>query len=141
MYVSVCVCVCVCVFKSNEWKSVDQRRPHIHHIISPPRPLPDSPQHQLSAFTQKANPIHTTSAASLLFLQERSSEDSKEAEAFQDLLTARTQEFVEELLVPHFGGMITFVRDCENLQEKGQLDTLRDQERESPVISAAGIAA
>ena len=129
------------MFKSNEWESVDRRRPHIHHIISPPHPLPDSPQHQLSAFTQKANPIHTTSAASLLFLQERSSEDSKEAEAFQDLLTARTQEFVEELLVPHFGGMITFVRDCENLQEKGQLDTLRDQERESPVISAAGIAA
>ena len=46
------------------------------------------------------------------------------------MLTARTQEFVEEILVPHFGGMITFVRDCENLLEKGQLDTLRDQEGE-----------
>lgn len=61
-------------------------------------------------------------------LVERTSEDSKEAEVFRDLLTARTQEFVEEVLVPHFGGMITFVKDCENLVEKGQLDSLPSQE-------------
>lgn len=61
-------------------------------------------------------------------LVERTSEDSKEAEVFRDLLTARTQEFVEEILVPHFGGMITFVKDCEILLEKGQLDSLGKQE-------------
>ena len=33
----------------------------------------------------------------LLCLQERTSEDSKEAESFQQLLTARIQEFVEEV--------------------------------------------
>nr|KAG5710557.1 hypothetical protein BaRGS_013203 [Batillaria attramentaria] len=65
----------------------------------------------------------------LSVLVERTSEDSKEAEVFRDLLTARTGEFVEEILAPHFGGMITFVKDCEMLQEKGQLDSLRDQER------------
>ena len=32
-----------------------------------------------------------------LSLQERTSEDSKEAESFQQLLTARIQEFVEEV--------------------------------------------
>ena len=47
---------------------------------------------------------------------------------FRDLLTARTGEFVEEVLVPHFGGMITFVKDCENLADKGQLDTMVNQE-------------
>ncbi|KAK7502660.1 hypothetical protein BaRGS_00006235 [Batillaria attramentaria] len=65
----------------------------------------------------------------LSVLVERTSEDSKEAEVFRDLLTARTGEFVEEILAPHFGGMITFVKDCEMLQEKGQLDSLREQER------------
>lgn len=46
----------------------------------------------------------------------------------RDLLTARTGEYVEEVLAPHFGGMITFVRDCENLVDKGQLDTFANQE-------------
>ncbi|PVD21732.1 hypothetical protein C0Q70_17532 [Pomacea canaliculata] len=65
----------------------------------------------------------------LAVLVERTSEDSKEAEVIRDLLTARTGEYVEEVLAPHFGGMITFVRDCENLVDKGQLDTFANQEK------------
>ena len=63
--------------------------------------------------------------------QERTTDDSKESESFKELLTARTQEFIEEILAPHFGGLITFVKEAEVLQERGQIEGLRTQERES----------
>uniref|UniRef100_A0A673I917 Vacuolar protein sorting-associated protein 52 homolog n=1 Tax=Sinocyclocheilus rhinocerous TaxID=307959 RepID=A0A673I917_9TELE len=44
------------------------------------------------------------------------------------LLLARTQEFIEEILSPAFGGMIAFVKESEALMEKGQLDKLRNDE-------------
>ena len=40
-------------------------------------------------------------------------EDSKESDSFQHLLNSRTQEYVEEILAPHFGGMMAFVKECE----------------------------
>ncbi|XP_016348765.1 vacuolar protein sorting-associated protein 52 homolog [Sinocyclocheilus anshuiensis] len=61
-------------------------------------------------------------------LMERAADDSKEVEGFQQLLLARTQEFIEEILSPPFGGMITFVKESEALMEKGQLDKLRTDE-------------
>uniref|UniRef100_UPI00358FDED2 vacuolar protein sorting-associated protein 52 homolog isoform X5 n=1 Tax=Myxine glutinosa TaxID=7769 RepID=UPI00358FDED2 len=64
----------------------------------------------------------------LIVLMERAAEDSKEVEGFQQLLNARTQEFVEELLAPPFGGMVAFVKDTESHLEKGQLDKLRQSE-------------
>uniref|UniRef100_UPI00358F60B9 vacuolar protein sorting-associated protein 52 homolog isoform X4 n=1 Tax=Myxine glutinosa TaxID=7769 RepID=UPI00358F60B9 len=64
----------------------------------------------------------------LMAVQERAAEDSKEVEGFQQLLNARTQEFVEELLAPPFGGMVAFVKDTESHLEKGQLDKLRQSE-------------
>ncbi|XP_065830309.1 vacuolar protein sorting-associated protein 52 homolog [Oscarella lobularis] len=48
----------------------------------------------------------------LAVLTERTT-DAKETESFQQLLTARTQEFVEEILAPGFGGMIGFVKDAD----------------------------
>ena len=42
-------------------------------------------------------------------------DDSKESESFQQLLNSRTQEYVEEILAPHFGGMMAFVKECEVL--------------------------
>ena len=33
-------------------------------------------------------------------------ENSKEAEAFRELLNARSAEYVDEILAPHFGGFI-----------------------------------
>ncbi|XP_052789808.1 vacuolar protein sorting-associated protein 52 homolog [Mya arenaria] len=62
-------------------------------------------------------------------ISERTSEDSKESESFKELLTARTHEFIDEVLTPHFGGMIMFVKDCEGLVERGNLDALKTEER------------
>lgn len=64
----------------------------------------------------------------LSVLMERAADDSKEVEGFQQLLLARTQEFIEEILSSPFGGMIAFVKEAEGLMEKGQLDRLRNEE-------------
>ncbi|XP_072226706.1 vacuolar protein sorting-associated protein 52 homolog [Leuresthes tenuis] len=64
----------------------------------------------------------------LSVLMERAADDSKEVEGFQQLLLARTQEFIEEILSPPFGGMIAFVKEAEALIEKGQLDRLKNED-------------
>ncbi|CAL9704030.1 unnamed protein product [Knipowitschia caucasica] len=64
----------------------------------------------------------------LSVLMERAADDSKEVEGFQQLLLARTQEFIEEILSAPFGGMIVFVKEAEALMEKGQLDKLKNDE-------------
>ncbi|KAK6327449.1 vacuolar protein sorting-associated protein 52 homolog [Coregonus clupeaformis] len=61
-------------------------------------------------------------------LMERAADDSKEVEGFQQLLQARSQEFIEEILSSPFGGMIAFVKESEALTEKGQLDRLKNDE-------------
>uniref|UniRef100_A0A8C8G4K3 Vacuolar protein sorting-associated protein 52 homolog n=1 Tax=Oncorhynchus tshawytscha TaxID=74940 RepID=A0A8C8G4K3_ONCTS len=61
-------------------------------------------------------------------LMERAADDSKEVEGFQQLLQARSQEFIEEILSSPFGGMIAFVKASEALIEKGQLDRLKNDE-------------
>lgn len=61
-------------------------------------------------------------------LTERTRENSKEAESFREQLTARSSEFVEEVLSPHFGGIIQLVKESEALIEKGQADDLKRQE-------------
>ena len=62
------------------------------------------------------------------FFQERTTEDSKESESFKELLTARTHEFIEEVLTPHFGNMIMFVKDCEGVIERGNPEALRHED-------------
>ncbi|KAL5011476.1 hypothetical protein ScPMuIL_010027 [Solemya velum] len=62
-------------------------------------------------------------------LMERTNEDSTESQSFKDLLTARTQEFVEEILAPHFGGLISFVKDMEMVLERGHGESYRGEER------------
>ncbi|XP_023831656.1 vacuolar protein sorting-associated protein 52 homolog [Salvelinus sp. IW2-2015] len=64
----------------------------------------------------------------LSVLMERAADDSKEVEGFQQLLQARSQEFIEEILSSPFGGMIAFVKEREALTEKGQLDRLKNEE-------------
>nr|XP_010598926.1 vacuolar protein sorting-associated protein 52 homolog [Loxodonta africana] len=61
-------------------------------------------------------------------LMERAADDSKEVESFQQLLNARTQEFIEELLSPPFGGLVAFVKEAEALIERGQAERLRGEE-------------
>lgn len=67
-------------------------------------------------------------------LLERTKEDSKETESFKELLQARTQEYVEEILAPHFGGMISFVKECELLQERGQADHMIREEKKVTML-------
>ncbi|XP_060590852.1 vacuolar protein sorting-associated protein 52 homolog [Ruditapes philippinarum] len=62
-------------------------------------------------------------------ITERTTEDSKESESFKELLTARTHEFIEEVLTPHFGGMIMFVKDLEGHIERGNMEALRNEEQ------------
>ena len=61
-------------------------------------------------------------------LQERTTDDSKESESLKQLLTARMQEFIEEMLIPHFGGMMAFVKDCEGAFDRGNIDILKSYE-------------
>ncbi|XP_022224489.2 vacuolar protein sorting-associated protein 52 homolog [Drosophila obscura] len=70
-------------------------------------------------------------------LMEHTRDNSKEAEAFREQLNARSNEYVEEILAPHFGGLIQFVKECEHFFEKEQMDELRKQERRSLALVAS----
>jgi len=61
-------------------------------------------------------------------LMERTPEDSHASETFKDLLNARTQEFIEEVLAPYFGGIVTFVKDVEAQLERGNSTQLKHLE-------------
>jgi vacuolar protein sorting-associated protein 52 len=60
-------------------------------------------------------------------LMERTRDNTKEAESFREQLSARSNEYVEEILSPHIGGMIHFVKEC----EKESQEDLKRQERRS----------
>lgn len=54
----------------------------------------------------------------LTVLLEHIRDNSREAESFRQHLSARSAEYVEEILSPHFGGMMTFVKEMEHQIEK-----------------------
>lgn len=56
-------------------------------------------------------------------------EDSKDTEEIKLQLSKRIQEIVEELLYPHFGSIITFVKDCEVYLEKDDRESLKRDEK------------
>ncbi|XP_037080746.1 vacuolar protein sorting-associated protein 52 homolog [Pollicipes pollicipes] len=62
-------------------------------------------------------------------IMERTKDNSKESESFRDLLAVRTAEYVEEILAPHFGGLMQLVRDAEAMVERADMDALRAEER------------
>lgn len=64
-------------------------------------------------------------------LMERTRDNSKEAEAFRELFKARSNEYVEEILSPYFGGIMQFVKECEQYIAKEQMDEYHRQERRS----------
>lgn len=70
-------------------------------------------------------------------LMERTRDNSKEAESFREQLNARSSEYVEEILAPHFGGIIQFVKECEQLIEKEQHEEYARQERRSLQLVAS----
>ncbi|XP_043280864.1 vacuolar protein sorting-associated protein 52 homolog [Venturia canescens] len=61
-------------------------------------------------------------------LMERTRDNSKEAESFREQLNARSSEYVEEVLSPHFGGIIQLVKESEALIEKGLVEDLKRHE-------------
>lgn len=64
-------------------------------------------------------------------LMEHTRDNTKEAEAFREQLTARSTEYVEEILTPHFGGIIQFIKECEHMPVEEQTQHFQRQERRS----------
>lgn len=60
-----------------------------------------------------------------VFKRSNIKEDSKDAEEIKLQLEKRIQQIVEELLYPHFGNMICFVKDCEVFLERDDHESLK----------------
>ncbi len=43
----------------------------------------------------------------------------------KELLASQTDGYVEELLFPHFGALMNFVKECEPLVDQGHTELLR----------------
>ena len=54
----------------------------------------------------------------LSIFSERTSGESKEGEAFRVQFNKRSSEYVEEVLMPHFGDLIAFLKEAEALVEQ-----------------------
>lgn len=65
----------------------------------------------------------------LTILSEKTREDSRECERLKELLAVRTSEYIEEVLAPHFGGMLTFVRETDHLIANNNIQALKDYEK------------
>lgn len=65
----------------------------------------------------------------LSILMEKTREETKESESLKQQLNKRIHDFVEELLYPHFGPMISFVKDCEVYLERGDDAALAQEEK------------
>ncbi|KAG6459324.1 vacuolar protein sorting-associated protein 52 homolog [Manduca sexta] len=73
----------------------------------------------------------------LSVLMERTRDNTKEAESFREQLQARSFEYVEEILSPHFGGMIQFVKEGEQLLESEKKSELANLEKKSISLVAS----
>ncbi|XP_026487433.2 vacuolar protein sorting-associated protein 52 homolog [Vanessa tameamea] len=73
----------------------------------------------------------------LSILMERTRDNTKEAESFREQLQARSSEYVEEILSPHFGGLMQFVKEGEQLQESGKKSELTNLEKKSLSLVAS----
>ena len=51
--------------------------------------------------------------------------------AFRELQAGVTAQFIEEALMPYFGELMMFVKECELAAERSGLDAYKHQERES----------
>ncbi|CAH2243999.1 vacuolar protein sorting-associated protein 52 homolog [Pararge aegeria] len=73
----------------------------------------------------------------LSILMERTRDNTKEAESFREQLQARSTEYVEEILSPHFGGLMQFVKEGEQLLESDRKSDLANLERKSISLVAS----
>lgn len=60
-------------------------------------------------------------------MQEKGQEP-KESDRFKTALSAKTSEYAEEILSPHFGGLIQFVKEAENHLQKENGDVIANDE-------------
>ena len=69
--------------------------------------------------------------------QEKSTSESKDSEDFKLQFSRKTADYIEEILFPHFGDLIKFCRDAENLIEKNQESQLRNLEQRAASVILA----
>jgi hypothetical protein len=60
--------------------------------------------------------------------KERIKEDNREAQNLKELLASRINDYVEEVLMPYFGNLICFVKECEIIIEKENTNALKAYE-------------
>lgn len=70
----------------------------------------------------------------LNIIMERTRDNSKEAQSFRTRLTNKSTEYVEEILSPHFGEMMQYVKECEYFIEKNNTDQLKKYETKTAGI-------
>lgn len=70
----------------------------------------------------------------LSIITERIRNNCKEVDTFRTLLDAKSVEYVEEILSPHFGGIIQYVKEGELLIEQNHLDELKKQENRQKML-------
>ncbi|KAJ2953682.1 hypothetical protein O0L34_g1299 [Tuta absoluta] len=73
----------------------------------------------------------------LSILMERTRDNTKEAESFREQLQARSTEYVDEILSPHFGGLMQFVKEGEHLGEGDKKSQLAALEKKSLSLVAS----
>lgn len=70
----------------------------------------------------------------LNIIMERTRDNSKEAEIFKSRLAAKSGEYAEQILFPHFGELIQYVKECEHYFENAKIKELKAMESKSPAI-------
>lgn len=69
-----------------------------------------------------------------VFKRSNIKEDLRDVEEINLQLNKRVQEIVEELLYPHFGSIICFVKDCEVFMEREDFESLKVNEKKSAAL-------
>lgn len=73
----------------------------------------------------------------LSVIMERTKDESKESDSFQQLLNSSIQEYIEEVLSSHFLSLMTFVKQVEPFADSGQIDGLKKSEnRVMPLVKS-----
>lgn len=67
----------------------------------------------------------------LNIIMERARDNCKEAETFKSRLVARSGEYAEVILFPHFGELIQYVKECEHYYETAKLQEIKYLEPKS----------
>ena len=64
-----------------------------------------------------------------LIIQEHTSSESQHMDTFKGLLTSRTEEYIDEVLAPYFGGIMAFVKEAELRLEQNNAGDYGKHER------------